>query len=348
MIKNKIFALFVTTLFGLSSCQKTENIVNKNVFDVQDLREKFLRDDGQYGYISSRANFIMTIYSFDFLENEIKFQEDKNNNIEIFKIGDYRLIEDDEEVFGNIFVTNFSNAKNVDDLLVNLITTIENPPYGINSTSFYFSIGANWSLVQRNAYFLSLDGANFNYGYFSLLNFLYKNESSGDLGGEYLFSNFATISPINNSRTDYLSFSIGKSNEFIPLNGYLPNENISQKDNKVSFEGFYRNSNIEENKYALSYDALNDSPSITSNLSEDFCPYFKFDYTRSNDISGNYADYSEGQSFQGCFSTFNYLINENIPTIFSCNTTISISHFEEDLAKIKPEQFKIFADLSNF
>ncbi len=105
-------------------------------------------------------------------------------------------------------------------------------------------------MAQTRASCISLDGFSNNYGYFFLQNYLFKSVVS-NIGGEYLFAYFATITPAHNSRIDNLSFMIDKNNEFIPLVGYLPTEVVTREDNKIYIEGNSMNENSEGDKFSF-------------------------------------------------------------------------------------------------
>ena len=347
MKRNRVLCLLAITLFSLCSCQNEGSKKNSLKFDVSDLKEILLREDGTYGYNSRHVDLKINIYYFDFLEENQNNNASQSDEVTLIKFGDFRWVNDGEEILGDIFATNFSTPRKVHELLINLIITAENPPYGLRDLEHQFKIGSNWDLTQTRANCISLDGYNNNYGYLFLQNYLFKSNVS-NIGGEYLFANFATIAANENSRIDYLSFTIDKNNEFIPLVGYLPTEVVTRKDNKIYIEGNSMNESIECNQFSLSYKALIDSPSIKTKLNPNFCPSFKFDYFRSNDESGIYADYASGMSFQASFSRFGYLLGEEIPTIFKCETTLSINKFEHDLPKLNYEKFNFSSFVSNF
>lgn len=343
MKRNRIFSLLAITLFSLCSCQSKEDKNHGLKFDVSDLKETLLQEDGTYGYKSAREDFTINIYYFDFLEKD---DEQNNKDVKLVKMGNFRWVNNGEEIVGDIFATNHSTPRQIHQLLINLIITTENPPYGFKNLDYQFKAGTNWKLFKTTASCVSLDGYYNNYGYLFLQNYLFKSNVSS-IGGEYLFANFASITPNENSRVDYLSFTIDKNNKFIPLVGYLPTEGIVRKENTIYIEGNSMNDN-ETDLFSLSYNALNDSPSIITNLNPNFCPSFKFDYYRSNDESGIYADYASGRSFQASFSRFSYLLEEEIPTIFNCETALSINKFEHDLPKVNYEIFNFSSFVSNF
>lgn len=126
-----------------SSCQSDESKNNGLKFDVADLKESLLQEDGTYGYNSAREDFTISIHYFDFLEENEVNDAEKNEKVALIKIGDYRRVNDGEEIIGDILATNYSTPSQVRELLTNLIITAENPPYGLINLGYQFDIGSN-------------------------------------------------------------------------------------------------------------------------------------------------------------------------------------------------------------